>query len=126
MGQSLTRMAVICLAIGMVVLGGCQQYRALQLIEEEAAEEQTEAPVWAVRTFTGGRQCHDDNYLPPDMTELLARVDVTVLEHRVVHLPVCQACDICPEYAARHYIRIERNALPLAETLDFQLTTVPP
>ncbi len=126
MRGSLTTVAAIFLAIGVLSLGGCQQYRALQAMEDDAAREQDEAPVWAVRLFTGGRQCHDDNYLPPDTTALLATVGVEVLEHRITHLPLCQACDICPQYAARHYILIKRNTLPLAETLDFQLTTLPP
>ena len=83
--------------------------------------------VWVAKNFVGGKQCDaTSKYEPPDVKRLLASAGITVYEMRIEFLMVCQACEICPSYAATHYALIERNYISSAQNLGFLPQQPPP
>lgn len=94
-------MRTLSVALCLVFLLGACQPRTLA---GGAVDTRT---LWMAQTYSGGRQCHGDEHTrPPDTRALLEAADVQALETREVPQAVCMACDICPAYAIRHYIRI--------------------
>jgi len=80
--------------------------------------------IWVAREFTGGRQCSDETYTPPDTRELLAAAGVRVYDVWVEHLAVIAVCG-APSYAAVHYARIAEADLERARQLGFEKSDPP-
>jgi hypothetical protein len=76
--------------------------------------------LWVAKDFAGGKQCEPTSkYDPPDVKRLLEKAGIPVYETRVESLFVCMACSICPDYAARHYARIQQNKADIAQQFGF-------
>jgi hypothetical protein len=77
--------------------------------------------VWVTKHISGGAQCDLRNrFTPPDTAALLRRQGVTVFQSDVEHQPVCEACYICPAYAAVHFELIRKTDVHLARTVGFE------
>ena len=115
-------MKTVILMLGLLLASaGCQQ-QTTNANEEEGSTQ----TLWVAKSFSGGRQCEDDGYQPPDTRKLLEAHQITVLATATKPLPVCLACHICPAYAARHLAQIPASQLTAAESLGFQQHKPPP
>ena len=105
----------------LLISTGCQQ-------QPPATAEDVSATgaIWVAQPFSGGRQCEEDDYRPPDTRALLEAQNISVLETATQPLPVCLACGICPSYAARHYARIPVGQADAAAALGFKKHMPPP
>lgn len=76
--------------------------------------------IWVGKAFSGGRQCTDDMYTPPDTKRLLNQAGIAVFATAIEHYAVCRACIICPTYSAMHMALIRESQLTEAEALGFR------
>src|SRR5690606_12591480 len=67
----------------LALLSGCSMWAPV--LEEPPT-------IWVAREFTGGRQCSDETFTPPDTRELLAAAGVRVYDVWVEHLAVIAVC----------------------------------
>lgn len=76
--------------------------------------------IWVATFYVGGRQCDlSDNYIPPDVKNVLNEVGISVYDTAIDYYAVCAACG-CPSYAAMHYALIGKEYLEKAEQLGFR------
>jgi hypothetical protein len=99
----------------LALLSGCSMWAPV--LEEPPT-------IWVAREFTGGRQCSEETYTPPDTRELLAAAGVRVYDVWVEHLAVIAVCG-APSYAAVHYARIAEADLERARQLGFEKSDPP-
>ena len=101
----------------LLLLAGCQA-RTL------AGGTQPES-VWVAQEISAGQQCQTTQSDIPDTASDLAAAGIDVLEVVVEPMAVCQACGICPAYAARHFARIPARHLGRAEKNGYTRSTSP-
>ncbi|WP_054685846.1 hypothetical protein [Rhodothermus marinus] len=99
----------------LALLGGCSMWAPV--LEEPPT-------IWVAREFSGGRQCSDETYTPPDTRALLAAASVRVYDVWVEPLAVIAVCG-APSYAAIHYARIAEADLERARQLGFEKSDPP-
>lgn len=76
--------------------------------------------IWIAKFYVGGRQCDpNDNYTPPDVTQVLNEVGIPVHDTAIEHYYIIALCG-APAYAAMHYALISKEYLARAEQLGFQ------
>lgn len=117
----LLAIVTVCTAATLGFLSGCEDLGGTRPITQHDAEL-----VWVGKVFSGGRQCTQDIYSPPDTKQLLIAAGIEVYATLIEPLVVCTACYVCPTYAALHAARIREEQVPLAETLGFYRIEEPP
>lgn len=112
----------IAVAVVLLTAAGCD---ALLPPLKLSTPDPVSGQVWVVSKVTGGQQCRDTGFVPPDLAEVLEGNGIEVHEERIEPMPVCEACVVCPAYAARHFYRINGSDLSAAERLGFERSAPP-
>ncbi len=86
---------------------------------QETALPPDQELIWVGKVFSGGRQCTQDVYVPPDTKRLLNAAGIAVFATSIELYAVCKACIVCPTYAAMHSARIRKSQLAQVEALGF-------
>jgi hypothetical protein len=106
---------LLFLLLGSIVIG-CDDVGS-PIFLDEAPPPNVEL-IWVGKVFSGGRQCTNDIFTPPETKSLLNRVGIAVYTTCVELYGVHAACGY-PTYSAMHSARIRRNQLSQAEGLGF-------
>lgn len=104
--------------IALLMLWSCEDVGNPIPIDETPPPEHE--LIWVGKVFSGGRQCTDDIYTPPDTKRLLNKAGIAVFATAIEHYAVCRACIICPTYSAMHMALIRESQLTEAEVLGFR------
>jgi hypothetical protein len=86
----------------LIAFGGCAP--APPPVESPGS---VEPRVWMVRRVSEGRQC--EPYTKPDFLAPVRDAGVEIHESRVEPLMVCQACSVCPAFAAEIYVLVDES-----------------
>lgn len=121
------QLKILVLSSVMFALYGCAPQEAANsgVVSDGCAERALKANprdyVFVSRSYSGGKQCDGIASQRPDADQILRDHCVVVFESSYESLPVCMACDVCPDYAFRHCARIWGRDLIAAEDLGYTL-----
>jgi hypothetical protein len=115
--------SLVGLIASLMILWGCEDVGNPIPIDETLPPDQE--LIWVGKVFSGGRQCTQDVYTPPDTKRLLNEAGIAVFATWIEHYVVCRECIVCPTYAAMHSARIRKSQLGQAEALGFRTVDGP-
>jgi hypothetical protein len=82
-----------------------------------------EPRIWMVRRVSEGRQC--EPYTKSDFLAPVRDAGVEIHESRVEPLMVCQACSVCPAFAAEIYVLVDESDRQRVSGAGFKVSDPP-
>lgn len=73
------------------------------------------------KAFAAGKQCSSERYEIPVAEDILRRAGVRTFGGYEEPMAVCQACEVCPAYAAEQFVLIARADTAKAKSLGFSV-----